>query len=296
MVIQPLTTLVLKAVCGGLSSVALPGALAVGRAMGWVYGSVVRYHRSEALAALRRSFPERSEAEVRAIVKRMYANLGMNLAELCRLDKVTDEHLRDFIRWEGEEHLRGALARGKGALVLTAHVGNWDLICAASPKFGIPLTIITKDIKNKALNDFWMKIRQRFGLRFVPAHRSYRACLHALKDNGVVGFVLDQNMIRTEGVFVDFFGRPACTTPGLAYLSAQSGAPVVPGFMVREEGGRHRVTFLPPIEPPPDREPATVQRFTQQYTKIIEDKIRQHPDQWIWIHRRWRTVPLKEEP
>jgi KDO2-lipid IV(A) lauroyltransferase len=103
--------------------------------------------------------------------------------------------------------------------------------------------------------------------------------------------MLDQNMTRTEGVFVDFFGRPACTTPGLAYLAAQSQAPVVPIFLLRNPDHRHTFRVLPVIDPPPDRQPDTMREYTQRYTAVLEGVIREHPDQWIWIHRRWRTQP-----
>lgn len=282
--------LILTAIAALFSCLSLGAALAVGRGLGWVYGSVIRYHRRDAIAALKRAFPQKSQPEILDIVRRMYANLGMNLVEVLRLGKVTDEFLRESIAIEGEEHGRTALLRNKGAVILTGHLGNWDLLAAIVPRLGYPLTVISKNIKNKGLNEFWMNIRQRFGVKFVPAHNSYRACLTTLKKNELIGFILDQNMINTEGIFVDFFGKPACTTPGLAYMSAQSGAPVVPVFMIRRDNGRHVVKVLPPLDPPPNREPETIRDFTQRYTKIIEDVVRQYPDQWIWIHRRWKTV------
>ena len=283
--------LILTAITAFFSCLPLGVALAIGRGLGWIYGSVIRYHRQDAIEALKRAFPQKPQSEILEIVRRMYANLGMNLVEVLRLGKVTDEFLRDSIQVEGEEHGRTALLRNRGAVILTGHLGNWDLLASIVPRLGYPLTVISKDIKNKGLNEFWMKIRQRFGVKFVPAHNSYRTCLTTLKKNELIGFILDQNMIRSEGVFVDFFGKPACTTPGLAYMSAQSGAPVVPVFMLRRGNGCHVVKVLPPLDPPPNREPATIQEFTQRYTKIIEDVVRQYPDQWIWIHRRWKTVP-----
>ena len=283
--------LILSAIAAFFSCLPLGVALAIGRGLGWVYGSVIRYHRRDAIDALKRAFPEKPQSEILGIVRRMYANLGMNLVEVLRLGKVTDEFLRESIEIEGEEHGRTALLRNRGAVILTGHLGNWDLLASIVPRLGYPLTVISKDIKNKGLNEFWMNIRQRFGVKFVPAHNSYRTCLTTLKKNELIGFILDQNMINTEGVFVDFFGKPACTTPGLAYMSAQSGAPVVPVFMIRRENGRHLVKVLPPLDPPPNREPATIREFTQRYTKIIEDVVREYPDQWIWIHRRWKTVP-----
>lgn len=282
---------ILKGLSKGFSRLPRDRALAIGRGLGWFYGSAIRYHRQDALAALRVSLPEKSEHERRAILNTMYRHLGMNIVEEFRLSSMTDEELRKRIVWEGEQHGRDTLATGKGMLVLSAHMGNWDILCTVAPKFNYPTTIITKAIKNKALNQFWMESRSRFGLKFVPAHNSYRLCLAALRKNEIVGFILDQNMIRTEGIFVEFFGRPACTSPGLAYMSAQSGAAVVPSFILRQPDGTHLVKFLPPIPPPPDRKPETISQFTQLYTRVIEDQIRQTPEQWIWIHRRWRTTP-----
>lgn len=259
--------------------------------MGWIYGSLIRYHRQDAINALRDSLPEKSEKERRYILESMYRNLGMNIVEEFRLPHITEEELQRIIRWEGEQNARNVLAAGKGMIVLSAHVGNWDILCTIAPKFDFPATIITKNIKNESLNRFWMESRSRFGLKFVPAHNSYRQCLAALRKNEIVGFILDQNMINTEGIFVDFFGKPACTSPGLAYMAAQSGAAVVPVFIVRGDNGVHTVKMLPAIPPPPDRKPGTISDYTQRYTKVIESAVREHPDQWIWIHRRWRTKP-----
>lgn len=282
----------LKLVSRFFSLMPLRLALAMGRGLGWVYGSVLRYHRQDALEALSRAFPESSPAERRRIVRRMYANLGMNVVETARMAHVSVDDLKSVMDWDPDSPARDTLANGKGLLVLTAHMGNWDLLCSVAPRFGYPTTIITKQLRHKGLNDYWMATRARFGLKFVPAHQSYRLCLTALRKNEIVGFILDQNMIRDEGIFVDFFGKSACTTPGLAYMSAQSGAAVVPVFMIREAHGRHRVRLLPAIPPPPDRKPETIRDYTQRYTRVVEDMIRQNPDQWIWIHRRWRTQPL----
>jgi len=286
----------LKAIAWVFGRLPLPVALALGQGLGWLYGSVIRFHRRDAWEALRRSLPEKNAAERAAILSRMYRNLGMNLVETLRLAALPRERLAELLTFEGAEHLHAALARGRGVLVLSAHIGNWDLLCTLAPYFNYPTTIITKEIRNRALNELWMETRRRFGLKFAPAHHSYRQCLHALRNNEIVGFILDQNMIRDEGVFVDFFGQPACTTPGLAFMSAQSRAPVVPVFILRRKGGRHLVRVSPLLEPPPDRRPETIREYTQRYTRIIEDVVRQYPEQWIWIHRRWRTVPQETEP
>ena len=283
--------LILKGLTCFFAWLSLPSALAFGRRLGWIYGTVLRHRRKDAAEALQRSFPEKTKKERNAIINRMYQNLGMNLIEEFRLPSVSKAYLEENILWEGEAYSHQVLANGKGLLVLSAHLGNFDLLCTFAPKFDFPTTVITKNIKNSAINKWWMDARSRFGLKFVPAHNSYRQCLTALRKNEIIAFVLDQNMIDTEGVFVDFFGKPACTSPGLAYMSAQSGAAVVPVFMIRLDNGRHLIKALPPIPPPADRKPETIHAFTQLYTKVIEDVIREYPDQWLWIHRRWKTTP-----
>ena len=286
-------TAALRGITGAVSRMPLPRALALGRCLGAVFGSVVRYHRADALDALGRAFPEKNPDELAGIVRRMYRNLGMNLIETLRLVGGATEGLDERVTPVGIDIVHAALARGRGALALTAHLGSWDLLTYKSVRLGLPLTVITKDVKNRALNDFWMEGRRRFGLNLVPARNSYRTCLRALSRGGIIGFVLDQNVIRKEGVFVDFFGRPACTTAGLAFMAAHSQAPVFPGFLRRTADDRHEMRIHPLLEPPPDREPETIRQATQQYTKIVEDAVRAYPDQWTWIHRRWRTQPAE---
>lgn len=275
---------------------ALPERLALrcGRGLGRVFGLLVPRNRTRALEALALSFPEKQAGERRAIMWRMFANLGENAVELIRWMGGRGPEIARRIRIDGAEHARGALAQGRGVVVLTAHIGNWDVmgLWAASQW---PLTIISKTIRNETLNAYWMRKREEFKVRIVPAHNSYRQCLGVLKRGECLGFILDQNMIRREGIFVEFFGRPACTTPGLAVLSAHAQAPVLPVFMVREADGGHCVQVLPPIPPPPDRTPASIADATQHYTKLVEDAIRRAPDQWIWMHRRWRTQPEIEQ-
>lgn len=283
--------LVLKAIGVLFQTLPRRWALATGRGFGWVFGSVIRYRRREAMEAIRRSFPEKPDAEIRGIVNRMYANLGMNAVEVFRMPKLSEGELRDVLRWEGEERVRAALERGRGVVVLAAHIGNWEMLCTLTPRFGYGSATVAKEIKNRAVNAYLADIRKQFGLKVFPARHSARLCLMALKRNEMVGFILDQNMRRGQGIFVDFFGRPACTTPGLAHIAARSGAPVLPIFIVREGAGRHVVKVGSIMEPPADTEPGTIREHTQRCTRVIEDMIRAYPDQWIWLHRRWRTVP-----
>lgn len=284
-------TFLLQSIERILSALPLPAALRLGRGLGGLLGSVIRYHRADAEDALRRAFPDADARWVRETARRCYAHLGMNLVESLRLRRAGRAYVADRVAWSGIETLRRALEGGRGACLLTAHTGNWELACATAPVFGLPLTIVVKPIKGRALDAHVAAVRQAFGLQTLPSRGSYRDCRRTLRDNGLLGFVLDQNMTRDEGVFVDFLGRPACTTAGLAHLAAVARAPVVPVFAERLDGGRHVIHVLPALEPPADTEPETLRAATQVYTRAIEDFIRAHPDQWIWLHRRWRTRP-----
>lgn len=262
--------------------------------MGALAFMLLRRRRAEILREMERCFPQDSRALLRRRLRRVYQGMAINYIEVFRWIGGRESELETRIRAEGLAHFETARARGRGVLVLTAHTGNWDLLGLWATR-RIPLTIISKTLRNAGVNRFWMEARARCGLNILPAHGSYRACLSTLRRGEALGFILDQNMIHTEGIFVDFFGKPACTTPGLAFMAAHAQAPVVPVFILREADGSHRVEIHPPLDPPANREPETLRAATQHYTRIIEDVIRRHPDQWIWMHRRWRTQPLPDE-
>lgn len=278
-----------KAMLKLIAWVPLPVVYGLGHVVGFVYGRIIRYHRKDALQALERSLPGKSKREYCRIANRMYASHGVYVMESIRYFMRDSTAIRSRIGIENREILEKVLERGKGAIILTAHFGNFDIMPVATVAHDYKLTVITKDIKNKLVNDLWMDIRSFEGLTLVPAKLSFRDCLKALRRNELVGFILDQNMKRGEGVFVDFFGKPASTSPGLAYMAAQAKAPVVPAFIYPAGKGCHAIRILPAIEPPEDRAPECIEKATQEYTKVIEDVIREDPEQWIWMHRRWRT-------
>lgn len=266
-------------------------------AQGWFWGRLFGIFtiskRRIADQQLAWALPDRTARERLMIRRNLYGNLGRNAVEmLCWLGG-GGARLQGRIDVVGLEHAERAFASGRGVIALTAHLGNWDL-AALWMASRYPVTILSKTLGHKGLNAYWMSKRREAGIEVLPAHHSYRACLAALKRGGMLGFILDQNMIRKEGIFVNFFGRPACTTPGLALLSAHSGAPILPVFMIRLPHRRYEVRILPPVPPAPDRSEASLHALTQTCTTIIEEQIRQHPDQWIWMHRRWNTRPPGE--
>ncbi len=284
------------AVSRGLARLSRPALLRWGARVGWFYGHIVRHRRTGALAALRSSLPELSGAEAVAALDGMYRNLATNILEVLRADGGAAEHEESLFSVEGEEHVRAALARGRGALILMAHFGSWELLAAHAAHRGYHLHIVAKQFKNRAVDSLWNRLRQRYGVSVIQAHEAARPVLRALRANALVGFMLDQQRPYGQGVFVQFFGRPACTSPGLAILSSQAQAPVIPVFMHRRADGGHHIRVLPLLAPPPDRTPATVLRCTQRYTTILEREIRAHPSQWIWLHRRWKTQPQPGDP
>jgi KDO2-lipid IV(A) lauroyltransferase len=272
------------------SALPLRWARAWGAGCGALFRVLGGRQRKRAAEQMARSLPGKSDAAYRQLIRDVYRTMGVGQIEVLRWIGGRHEELAAQISVEGLEHLEAARARGRGVLVLTAHIGNWDVLGLwAAAKH--PLTIISKELRNRDLNRFWMEARARCGLKIVPAHNSYRDCLRVLKRGELLGFILDQNMTRDEGIFVEFFGRPACTTPGLAMLSAHAQAPVLPAFLVRNADDTMTLKLLPPLDPPPDRQPETLKQATQAYTKVVEQIIRHHPGQWIWMHRRWRTQP-----
>lgn len=285
----------LKSMAKGVACLPARWAQALGRGAGWVLAHGMRLRRTYVLEVLARSFPEKTPDEHREIYAAMCRHQALNLVEILRFAGGREEEIRARIEVSGEEVVKQALERGKGVLVLIAHFGNYDLMgLFASRLLGYPVTIITKTLKNQRLNELWWELRQKAGLKTLPSHNAYRACVRALRRNELVGFMLDQNRPSGQGVFVDFFGKPASTTPGLAMMSAQTGAPVVPVFMRRRPDGQHVLEARPMIEPPPDRKEETLRACTAAYTKIIEDEIRRDPAQWMWLHKRWKSRPANE--
>jgi KDO2-lipid IV(A) lauroyltransferase len=286
--IKPILTALIKFI----SIQPLPMVRGFGRFVGFIFGGVLRHHRDDAMQALERSMPELSPRACKRIIRDMYRLQGINFMEFFWYASRGLDTVADAVEIDGMEHVEKALERGKGVLVLTAHVGNFELMPMASVALGHKLSIIVKRIKNESVNQVIENLRTHEGLTFLSTKHAYRDCLKALRRNEIVGMIIDQNMTRNEGVFVDFFGKPACTSPGLAFMAAQSQAPVVPAFIYRKPDGSYHLQVHPPLDPPADRKPETVHAATQLYTKVIEDAVRKAPEQWIWMHRRWKTKQL----
>lgn len=288
----------IKLILAGLiklvAALPLPMLHGLGRFVGFVFGGVLRHHRDDAFLNLERSMPELSPKECKRIVNSMYRLQGVNAMEMVWYSARGLESVGEAVEIDGLEYMEEAMARGKGVLALTAHIGSFYLMPMATAAAGYKLSVIIKRIRNTVINDVVEKLRDHEGLTFFSSAGSpYRNCLKALRRSEVVGMIIDQNMTRDSGIFVDFFGRPACTSPALAFMAAQSKAPIVPVFIYRKPDGGFRFKVHPLIEPPQDRSDESVHAATEEYNKVIEDAIRVAPEQWIWMHRRWKTTQLE---
>ena len=246
---------------------------------------------------LRLAFPEWTEEQRQSALKKMTRNLGWMAVEFARFPSYTERNIERVIVLDGHENFLAGQKRGKGVLYLTGHIGAWELSSYAHALYGFPLHYMARPLDNKPLDQMVNRYRGRSGNEPIYKNESARTMLRVLKDAGTVGILADQNTMPEEGVFVDFFGTPACTSTGIARVALHTDAAVVPGYAFWDENsGKYRLRFEPLIElvRTGDTE-KDVAENTQRFAKVIEEVIRKYPDQWVWIHARWKTRP-KGEP
>lgn len=283
----------LKVLCWLIGHLPLSLALAIGRGMGRLTFYADRRHRRIAIenitAALGKENPYQ---EIAGMAREVFENLGMNLMEFFRLPSLKAEALNGYVTHDGFENFVRAKEKGKGVIFLTAHLGNWELMAVAYALWGYPIDIVVRGMDSPYLDDFIGWVRTRCGNRIIGKKASMRKLLESLKGGGMVGILLDQNVTWSEGVFVDFFGRLACTNKGLALLAMGSGAPVIPTFIVRKGNGKHEVIVGEEVgvKITGDKKRDVLEN-TARFTKVIEDFIRQYPEQWFWLHQRWKSCP-----
>lgn len=273
-------------------------ALSAGALLGAFLYRVARPQRRVALYNLRLAFPDKSEAERRAILRRSCRNLGRIAAEFCHLSSLTPASVRDYVGVDDPQRWHDILteAAARGAVVLTGHLGNFELLAYAHGLLGHPITLVHRPMRNPLVDRSITGLRARAGTTSLAKKMAAKAALRALHDHRIVAIPADQNQTRRYGVFVDLFGLPASTTPGPARLAMLSRSPLLPVFLVREgESEKHRIVVLPEIElvNTGNRDQDVVTN-TQRCTAVIEDMLRRYPDQWIWFHKRWKTRPLGE--
>ncbi len=277
---------------------ALPRSLARSIAAGAVriiYALLPRL-RKTAQVNLRIAFPARSEAHRKAIVRGMLRNLGWMAAEFARFPKYSKENIEQIVTLDGHENFMEGQRRGKGVLYLTGHVGAWELSSFAHALYGFPLHYMARRIDNPRIDALVNGYRCLSGNRPIFKNKSARVMLKVLKEAGTIGILADQNTMPQEAAFVDFFGKMASTTTGIARVALHTDAAVVPGYAIWDEpSGKYRLRFEPPVEliRTGDTE-RDVFENTQKFTKVIEEIIRKYPEQWVWVHGRWNTRPAGE--
>ena len=280
---------------------ALPRELSValGASIGRAYARAYGPRTGIARINLGIGYPELSAAERKAMLVETYANLGRMVAETARLQTSTRDELLEIATIEGLEHLDQArkASRTGGAIILTAHFGSFELFAAIMATRGVPISIVYRTANNPYLDRMIRSWREAHGIELIRRGVAARAVLRSLGRGRCVVMPLDQDTRLAEGVFVPFFGRPACTRDGPARIAMRLGVPVVPAFMFRVGAGAlHQIRFLPPLalEPEgPDRRAtdAAVLENVRRMSAAIEAAVREAPTQWIWSHRRWKTQP-----
>ncbi len=240
------------------------------------------------------AFAEKFSKKERAeLLRGVYRHLGWQLVEFCRMSRYTPENTREWIRTEGLDHYLSAKARGKGVLIVTGHLGAWELSSFYHSLMGYPMGMVIRRLDNRRLDGYVNAIRCQHGNRVLHKDDFARGLLTAMRAGETVGILMDTNMRPPQGVFVEFFGRQACTASGLARVALKTGAAVLPGFMLWEPGERKYVLHFGPeivFTRSGDAE-ADAQAATQLCASATEQWIRRYPDQWLWIHRRWKTRP-----
>jgi len=247
-------------------------------------------HRLIAFYNLKRAFPEKSMAEIGRIAQGAYRNLAIVCAEFFDLPKMNKSRLNGLLDIEGLERAQQALGKKKGLLFFGAHFGNWELMAVSVAVLIAPGVAVYRPLDNPWLERLIRYVRAVTGNIPVPKRRAMLQMFRCLARNGTVGVLIDQNVSWKEGIFVDFFGRPACTTDGLAQMALKSETPVMPAFMVRKPDGRYRFVIGDEVSIiRTGNWEADIKANTQQFTSMIEDVIRQYPEQWLWLHHRWKT-------
>ena len=265
-------------------------AVSMGGILGRFAFDCLRFRRRVTLSNITRHLPEAGADQALRIARGSYVNFGRGLAEFARLPGVDIGYITRNIRIYGLKHLDDAVRSGKGAILLTGHFGSWELMGCVLGRSGYPVKFVVGIQRNLLVQDLMNRLREASGIGVIELTSVLETVRH-IRAGGFIAMLSDQDAGR-RGVFVEFMGTNASTPKGAARLALATGAPIIPGFIVRSAGIEHIITIEKPIhvDGRGDRD-TLVRRATQQYTKVIEDYVRRYPDHWLWAHRRWKTHP-----
>ena len=268
---------------------------ACGTMLGVAFYTLDGGHRRIAQRNLEAAFPARSARERRTIARAAFGHFGRLLFELLRFATLTPRRMLASIEVEGGERSRLAYAQGKGVLFVTGHFGYWELQAMIHALQVEPVSILARALDNPHLNQLLEDIRQRTGNTVIYRRETIRRVMRTLQAGRGVAVLIDQHIMSRDAIYVDFFERPAATTSAVAALALRTGAPVVPVFALPIGGGRYRMIYEHPVEPPRADAPDPIREFTQRCTDVLEMYVRRHPELWLWMHRRWRDEAQASE-
>jgi Kdo2-lipid IVA lauroyltransferase/acyltransferase len=274
----------------------LRAAMSAGRLLGRLAYLLAGGLRRTGMRNLELAFPEMPEAERRRTLRRSMEGLGRQLGLFSHFPRLTPERLRDLVEYDGIEILHEAKRRGRGVIFLTAHLGSWEILSFAHSALHDPLSFMVRRLDNRRVEELVDRVRTRFGNRSIDKKMAARTALKLLREGGILGVLADLNTQPNEGVFVPFFGMPACTTSGIAVLALRTDASVIPVVAPWDERkGRYVFRGSPAVElvRTGDHE-RDVEANTARFAAATEQQIRKYPDQWLWIHKRWKTRPAGE--
>jgi KDO2-lipid IV(A) lauroyltransferase len=261
----------------------------MGSAFGWFIFTVIGLRKSLVLDNLRHAFPGKSPDEIRRIAVGSYRNLFTAYFEIMYMDKLTEEYIRQHISFADARTIDTLLERGKGLIILTGHFGNWELCALSVPVFAPQkYTIVVQKQRNPSVNDFMTRMRSRFGSKLLVMERALRESLRALSNNEAVALIADQSGPES-GIYADFFGRPASTHQGPAVFQLRSGAPMILVMLIREGWEKFRIE-LQEIDMTglSGTDAEQMQEITRRHVAALEEYIRRYPEQWLWMHKRWK--------
>lgn len=272
--------------------------LSIGRACGLLFHTVSARHRRIARANLQRAFGATlAPGERERLARASFAHAGMIMADAAYFGRCASLPLERLAVYEGTEHLIKAASGKRGVLVFSGHFGHWEMVGLLQPRIGVPFSMIVRPLDNGPLDSYLAGLRTVTGNELISKYNAARGVLRALRPGRAVGLMIDQNVRGEGGLFVDFFGTPASTTPALATFALKSGAPIVPMFSYPLPDGRLLIRYGKPIVAARRGTLSEdIHAITQQCTRLLEQEIREHPECWLWMHNRWRTRPMAAPP
>jgi Kdo2-lipid IVA lauroyltransferase/acyltransferase len=260
----------------------------LGTLLGRTFYALDRTHRRVAISNLTAAFPTRSTEECRTIARNVFAHFGRVLLELLRFSTLRPDEMRQLVEFEGDERARQAYSLGNGVIFLTAHFGFWEFNGIVHALQLGPIGLLARPLDNPYLNAVLERVRRCTGNTIIYRRGAIRRIMRELRANRGVAMLIDQHVHTPDAVLVDFFNRPAATSSSVARLALRTGAPVIPVIAIPLPGGRYRMIYEPPVEPPPPDSPDAIREFTQRCTDVLEMYVRRYPELWLWMHRRWR--------